>query len=453
MPFYSEFKKNVKAELSTTRLILMPIGIAAFFALIYVSNDETNILIEKIHWWSVLLTAIILFVGGNRIVSESVISEVNSRTWISQKMTSISPFEMTIGKLFGSTIYSWYGSLFCIVGYIIAAAHLPDIFREIKFLIIILSIGLLSHAFTLMISFLIIRKAGHSRKLDSTGVFLLGILVSGTLLYYALDIHQHVAPDTLNWYFLKLNYYDFGILSMLFFTLWACIGVYRNMREELHYENGSLVWILFLLTSMLLFSGLITNIDALNVEETLLVDFYISYFIAILFTYIMAFIEPKNIVDFRMLFQKVRRREWRDLQLALPLWFISLSFAVIICLAIISYSLISDKLSLFTSFISILFPVNLLLFMLRDIGLLLLVNLSDKIKRADFATFLLLMILYVVFPSVSKFLDLNLFASFIPVLNEKFYIGTIPIFFQFAMVLFFLIRLWRIKHRVEVQGR
>ena len=43
--------------------------------------------------------------------ADSVLDEVNDNTWDFQKLSALSPWSLAFGKLFGSTIYCWYGGL------------------------------------------------------------------------------------------------------------------------------------------------------------------------------------------------------------------------------------------------------------------------------------------------------------------------------------------------------
>ena len=48
---------------------------------------------------------------GTRSAALSVVAEIRERTWDSQKLSSIGPWTMVWGKLFGATAANWFGAL------------------------------------------------------------------------------------------------------------------------------------------------------------------------------------------------------------------------------------------------------------------------------------------------------------------------------------------------------
>lgn len=435
-----EFRKNLWSEFTITRLIITPLIIVIVYLMVFLTSDVLTEYMESIRMWSLIMIYIIVFLWGTRLASESIITEVNRKTWINQRITSIGAWEMSIGKLFGSTIYNWYGASFCIIGYIIASFYLPNIVRELKFLLIIILVGIFCHAVTIAVSLIGIRNNKSNARINSTVYFIFGMIVSGATIYYAYQIH-HSETTNLHWFMFKLNYSDFSIGTVVFFTGWAIMGLYRGIRAELMMTNGFLTWILFLVSLMLYFSGIISNINALNLSEIALVDLYISIGIAVLFCYFMMFSEPRSIANYRLFLSEFKKRNWHEIKLLLPLWSINLMFILLICIGMIVFALVSEKLSFINSFVHYLLPVNILLFVLRDICILLYISMSEKSRRSNLTAAVCLLILYLLLPTLFSLMGLSKFSTiFLPARMSKFWLGTLPVLLQFSVIFFLLFR-------------
>ena len=113
-----EFQRNTWLEINLNRLIAMPVGLFLIFAIVYWSND--SVLGEGVALTAIWSFIIIAVLWGSRLASVSVIEEVRERTWDTQLMSAMGPWSMTWGKLFGSTSYSWYGSLLCLAVFAIS---------------------------------------------------------------------------------------------------------------------------------------------------------------------------------------------------------------------------------------------------------------------------------------------------------------------------------------------
>jgi hypothetical protein len=116
-----EFKRNAWIELSPGRLLAMPVIILAIFFMV-LANTEHDVL-HAIALAGTSLYFVLVFLGGSKLAIDSVIDEINGRTCIQQQMTPLSAGAMTIGKLFGSTIYAWYGGLMALTVGSIAQAY------------------------------------------------------------------------------------------------------------------------------------------------------------------------------------------------------------------------------------------------------------------------------------------------------------------------------------------
>ena len=105
-----ELRRNLWLELSMHRLVAMPVVLVLVLALISArSSDPWPAVFDAALWILVL----VLHLWGGRNAAEAVTEEVRDRTWDWQRLSSLVPWQMTWGKLFGATAYSWYGAAWC----------------------------------------------------------------------------------------------------------------------------------------------------------------------------------------------------------------------------------------------------------------------------------------------------------------------------------------------------
>ena len=105
MRLNAELQRNLWLEVSWQRLIAIPAVLGGFYYLIFSNAGNSKALLLFASFW-VFLAAAGLW-GANQ-AENSLAGEVQAGTWPLQRLTSIAPWSMTWGKLFGSTLVSWY---------------------------------------------------------------------------------------------------------------------------------------------------------------------------------------------------------------------------------------------------------------------------------------------------------------------------------------------------------
>ena len=115
-----ELQRNLWLEITPYRLVSMPLIIAAVAYLAFVSDGYH--LGTSVASATVGLFFVISLIWGTKLAAETVMNEIRDHTWDGQRMSVLTPWELTCGKLFGSTLYTWYGGAICLVLYLAAAA-------------------------------------------------------------------------------------------------------------------------------------------------------------------------------------------------------------------------------------------------------------------------------------------------------------------------------------------
>ncbi len=104
-----EFRRNLWLQLSWPKLVLTPVLIGTIFAVI---GSTLGIpLVQAVAGYGFWAATIL---WGTRRAADSIAEEAAGGTWHSQRMSSLGAWAMTWGKLFGATAFPWYVALICL---------------------------------------------------------------------------------------------------------------------------------------------------------------------------------------------------------------------------------------------------------------------------------------------------------------------------------------------------
>lgn len=394
-----EFRRNLWLEMTPYRLIGMPLVLGIIFFLAYLLDDGR--LDQGVASTALTFFVILTILWGTRMSSESVVGEIRDHTWDNQRMSILGPWAMTWGKLLGSTIYPWYGALFCLIAYILAAPAASPV-SVARIILLMIALGLFSQAIGLLASLQAIRKSRVYGRSQAAGFLILGIVVTMPILSLAFgDL-----PDP-TFFGIQLPAFDFLLGSLFIFLTWTIIGISRVMRAELQIKGYPWVWCSFVLFLMIYCSGFIGPEIKFEVQLTATpVRVITAFHIAVGLVYFMAFNEKKDPIAFKRMIQAVRDKAWSRVLENLPCWLATLALVLatgMLLTTILVSAYISDSAAgRFSTY-----APAVILFLLRDLGLLLFLNLGRSPKRADMLTILFLVLLYGVIPMIFKALELD----------------------------------------------
>ena len=404
MSINPEFRRNLWLELSPQRLIGMPFVLGALFLLAFALSGKR--FGEDVAHTALVLFGVLAIVWGTKLAGESVVTEIRERTWDGQRMSVIGPWAMTWGKLFGSTIFPWYGALLCLIVYAVVVPFQPgtDIFKTV---LVMAGAGLAGQAVALLASLLAIRRARRFSRSQASAFSVLGLLTAFPVLSLGFQGHGYI-----QWYgnsFLPIN---FTLLSLALFLSWAVIGIYRLMRLELQMKNPPWVWLGFVIFLMAYMAGFslqtVQGISAGPLSRCILS----AYITAVALTYLTALAEPKDPIRFRRLIRAVKIRDWSLLLQGCPSWAMVLPLLCVAAIMLFAFPLTGISTSGSNFRIAV---VSSLFFILRDLALLLFFNLSRNPKRADMLAMLWLGLLWLVIPLTLSGLGFdNLTQFFLP---------------------------------------
>ena len=228
MQFNPEFRRQLWLQISVTRLILAPVVIAIVVGLLLTTGVPAGT-IHSTAWGALSLTVLI---WGTSAVSTSIRDEITGRTWNQQRMSRLTPWQLTWGKLFGATGYVWYVALLCTL--VVAFSERMAVFPQslgVEF-VKLLALSLFAHTVALMAPLAFQSGSGEPRvSVPSIAVFAFVIgafQLVGSGLFWAM---HDGAP--IRWFDLECGTDVLAMFLALSLAAWGVLGAWRAMRQAL----------------------------------------------------------------------------------------------------------------------------------------------------------------------------------------------------------------------------
>lgn len=455
-----EIQRNIWETITPTKLIVMPVLLVLIFS---IAGSTTNIGII-----SLILFYIITVMVGAYVAGEEIPNEIQEKTWDWQRMSTLTPWQMTIGKLFGSTIYQWYAGAICILAFIYSGLVLKiEILNLIQIVICMILVATFFQSYAMLLGIGTREMPIRMRRFLVIGI-LLGLAIVLVTVFTAIGIANYFekrinteqlnAPNT-SWFFIKLPLLTHFLMGLLFLNFWSFMGLYRSFRTEMYYFNGPEFFTLFLISVPFYFSGYLFNDKgiATSVYLTLLCSgiAVFAYSAAI----ITAIIDKMEVIAFRRWFFYLEKKDYKKVGYDTPLWLIALVVEIISSLlALLMFMISSAELGKLEpdfpqKVLYFLLVVNL--FTIRDIGIFMYNNFTQG-KNAIGLTFTYLFILYYVLPALlATSGNLHLLPAFYPIpYTDEFEISATNIIIPLiqAVIMILIIRNVWISKNEKVQA-
>ena len=425
-----EFIRNVWLELTPHRLIGMPAVLLAIFFLTYlITGDNFD---ESARMVALVLFFILSVLWGTRLAGEALVNEIQDRTWDQQRMSSISPWSMSWGKLFGSAIFTWYGAGICLFVYMMSSIQnqQSDVIKSMLFM---LSIAVFAQAISLLSSMQIIRTYQRSA---TTGFMFLGILVALPLISWGFR-----ETGYLSWYGMQFRVLDFLLVSVICFAAWSLIGIYRKMREELQFRNTPVYWFAFCVFTAVYLAGSI-KVDLPGDELTTL-RLFVAYSTFIVLAYVMVVLEDKNPLMVRRILVARKQQNWLGVFENTPCWLVTLLSVYVLCVVLMFYAYPDITLA-GRGFSLKPYLLGMTLFLTRDVLIFIFFNMSANRRRADVTAIFYLLLLYWLLPSILSGLNLPIAkATLIPIGMHDTTISIVSGLLQCAVLVILVVLRWQ----------
>src|SRR5665213_2778149 len=173
-----EFRRNLWLELTPRRIIFM-VGI---LALVFFAASVTSAQYGPANAARTLYMLIVVL-WGTRNAALSVVGEIRDRTWDGQRLSSIGASQMTWGKLFGATIYNWFGGAICLAVMLIYGFAHNDPVSVLIDLVYLVALGLIAQSASLLASLIAVRRRQSHSRLDVFLYQLAGLIAAVIVSY------------------------------------------------------------------------------------------------------------------------------------------------------------------------------------------------------------------------------------------------------------------------------
>jgi hypothetical protein len=310
--FTPEFHRNLWLRFSPFRLIAAPLIILLIaMTTTNIPKGLGNFDVTSTLYAALSVYFVVVIIWGTYEAANAMQEEIRGNTWDFQRMSSISPWQLALGKLFGVTSYAWYFGLLALglFAYAYASYHAPEHFfgdqnRGSPFpepesdmlyvLFCLVASGVIAHAVAFLYGFAdslaMFGRIWRTKIPRGIGAFLVGAF-AGSYVFTHTVMHDSVRlrpraslmfqSVDIHWYGQDYARHFFVAMSLLFFIGWFLVGSYRIARAELMYRCMPTAWMLFVATYIGWAAGFVPR-------ETPRMGMDIGAFHAALFAYIQA---------------------------------------------------------------------------------------------------------------------------------------------------------------------
>ncbi len=386
MQLNPEFHRQLLLEYSTARLIGAPLVLWVVFSLsYYIDGYNLGSTTAKT---ALILFLLITLLWGVQQTRDSMLDEFRNHTWNTQRLSALGPWDMTWGKLLGSTVMVWYSGLICLGVFATATDDLAAL-PIVAFYCI--SAGLFMQSGGLLMA----QMAVQRNETKSSSIFIMAIIA---LIFITPKL---TAVSSLGmffpaigapiWYEFSFNQQLFNMLSVFSALFWCSVGNYRLMSQALGIRTLPWIWLTFSAFLIIYFGGFLPS----SVYSIALAAFAVC----IVLSYIGILVEPNDAMRLKCLQIYAEQRNWRRFAEELPIWWLSFSLAIPFALIL---SLSEHPLGLLGANFHI-YPLPILLLLLRDCCIYLFFSYGKNPQRAFNLTLLSAALLYGIIPGLFSF--------------------------------------------------
>ena len=399
-----ELRRNLWLEITPHRLFAMPaVLVLAFLALSAIDRDKA---IETVSLTALGGFGLLTILWGTRLAANSIIDEMIDKTWDWQRLSTLTPWEMTWGKLFGATAFAWYGGLVCLAVFL-ATSHATSVASPLKTALTAILLAILLQASAIASALHMSRKGGAQHRRSAGFLVLIAVLY---IVPFALS-RGWESQMPVNWYGSYFNSSSFTLASAAVFAAWAVTGAYRAMCQGLAVRTTPAVWIAFLAFVSVYAAGFAFGDAKISTAQALLFSGLIT---SVAMSYVMLFTEPSGPLVVRRVMRQFDLSQWRRVAEETPCWPITLAIAALCAVLLAVMNINSSWMPIGWA----MAPVPLVLMLARDAGILMFFLAAPKPKRAEGTTLVYILVLDWILPGMLYAMNLDMLARLVLPLGE-----------------------------------
>ena len=378
-----EFRRNLWLELTLHRLIAMPATLVLVLALIYAASPDP---LGTMAVAAMIASSVLLGVWGAHSAADAVPEETRARTWDTQRMSAIGPWDMTWGKLLGATAFTWYGGVMLLAVLLVAAPRAWS-YPAPKIAALIVALSVLLQASTCLAGLSAVRKGVARQGVASGWALVFALLMLGPGVSVLRD------ERAVTWWYGQFALPDFALASAAVFAAWAVFGLYRSMATALQVRTLPWAFAAFALFVTAYGAGFAADPASFGATRNALLA--CGFVVSAALTYLFLFTEETGVIVFRRVQSKLARRNLRGALCELPCWTVGLALAAVFgAAAAVSASGAPQGLLQSVA----LSPVPLFLLLARDAAIMLFFAIAARPARAEAAALFYLLVLYAIAP-------------------------------------------------------
>jgi hypothetical protein len=405
-----EFDRNLWLEAAPRRIV----GLAVVLTLIYggavmlTNSADPSATIAALGVAGAAVFAASGLAWAAWAAGGSILDEIRGRTWEFQRLSALTPWEMTWGKLFGAGALAWLSALTGLMAIAVANANLHGPGYAVELVILLIGLAVFVQACAMGAALIGVRKARAENRTATGGAVVLGVfggLILLSMFGASLPIGAMRGPGgvplslgdgpPVRWWGQLYPSLAFTSASVCVFAGWALTGAWRLMRLELQMRNSPWVWVGFLLFAAIWRAGLAPAAGGAGVQAMTAALVFIAA------AYICAFVEPADAVKLRRFMATIRSGA---LLAAVDLAPAALFAVKLAGVAVIVYCLLPPPFTVVSPLPGALPPglflptafgaLAALAFMVRDLGVITLFRFGPRAGRGDLTAVIALALLY-----------------------------------------------------------
>ena len=412
----AEFRRNLWIELTFPRIALALIVPGILLLAVWLRPGRGLSLINNL---SLILFYVIAVIWGTRRAANAIGSEIRGRTWEGQVMSALTAWSMTWGKLVGGCSLVWLAGLVCLASSLaVELIIFPAGETALSNAGLRLCTAFAAQAISFCSALIILRKSAPGKSLNSTlsqavGIIacvLIGFAFAPTTTQYSwlgtLFAQQTGVDFSIFWYGIEANSGAFRVISLAVFVAWTWLAANRLMRNVLQYSSLPWAWIAFVLFMAAYFGGFFSGADV-GGNAWLAAAFMMTAWLI----YPAAFSDVKDAIAYGWLRRDLRAGRWRLALQRVPAWLPTLLILLVFAVAVALTSPFSaiDALRIDEiggvvdlvgsgAWMSTSLALAIVLFIIRDLGIIHMLAFSDAGRYSDVVAFIVLIALYLVIP-------------------------------------------------------